>query len=480
MHISSLPADYGIGDMGRRAYEFADFLHAAGQSYWQVLPLGPTSYVNSPYQSPSAFAGNPYFIDLEDLCAEGLLTKGELNSARMPAGEIDYGALFATRMPLLRKAFARFKPSAEYKEFCERNKDWLEPYALFCALKERFELKPHWEWQSEYRDYNSAEVKKFAADNAEQTEFICFTQYLFHTQWKRLKAYVNSKGIKIIGDAPIYAAYDSADFWRFPNMFAVNGQGEPSEVAGVPPDYFSADGQLWGNPLYNWQYLSEHGYDFWVKRVTRALELCDLLRIDHFRGFCAYYCVPAGANTAREGTWRTGPGKALFDALEFALGNPSIIAEDLGTYSPELGELLRACGYPGMKVVQFGFDGAAKQNAHAVCNFTENSIGYTGTHDNDTALGWYGSLNAHMRKRVRGRLPAGCGDIAKAMICALYGSKCKTAIVPVQDWLRQGSEARMNTPGVTCGNWRYRLQNIPPESLAEEMKQTALKYNRAK
>ena len=480
LHISSLPGKYGIGDLGQTAYAFADFLHEAGQTYWQVLPLNPTSYGDSPYQSSSAFAGNPYFIDLESLHKEGLLTADELISAETPQGNIDYGRLFSTRLPLLEKAYNRFTPNAEYAEFCRNNADWLEPYALYCALKESSGRKPHWEWDEKRRFFNSAAVQKFAANNEKKLGFTRFLQFEFSRQWHKLKRYVNSLGIKIIGDAPIYTAYDSADFWQNPNMFAIDESGKLTEVAGVPPDYFSADGQLWGNPLYNWDYLKEHEYKFWTARISRALELFDYLRIDHFMGFSAYYAIPSDKDNARVGTWRNGPGKALFGEVARKLGNVNIIAEDLGVDSPELRAMLKDCGFPGMKVVQFGFDGEAKYNAHAVSNFTENAVGYTGTHDNDTALGWFNALPAYMRKRVRARLPKGCGDVAKAVICALFGSKAKTAIVPIQDWLREGSESRMNTPGEKSGNWRYRIKEIPPRSLALEIKQTAAQYKRLK
>ncbi|MCI8413425.1 MAG: 4-alpha-glucanotransferase [Clostridia bacterium] len=480
LHISSLPSPYGIGDLGETAYAFADFLAGAGQSYWQVLPVGPTSYGDSPYQSPSAFAGNPYFIDLAALKKEGLLTETEEREARMPSGDVDYGRIFTHRVPLLRKAYERFteKNNPDYVEFCRKNAYWLDSYALFQTIKEKFSLCPHWEWESAYRNPHTDEVVAFARTHTADMDFVRFLQYTFDKQWRKWKQYVNSLGIKIIGDAPIYAAYDSADFWECPQCFAVDDQGKVTDVAGVPPDYFSADGQLWGNPLYDWDYLRAHDYDFWVNRVRRSFELFDLLRIDHFRGFCAYYSIAAGSTTAREGEWKEGPGKDLFDAIESALGKTDIIAEDLGVDSPELRELLRDCGYPGMKVVQFGFDGSAAANAHAVRNFTENCIGYTGTHDNDTFLGWYTSLPANMRKRVRSRLKSTGREIPLAAIRALYASRVRTAIVPMQDWLRQGSEARMNVPGTPSGNWRYRLIRIPDSRLQGEMLTMANEYGR--
>ncbi len=478
LHISSLPSPYGIGDLGKEAYEFADFLHDAGQSYWQVLPTVPTSYGDSPYQSPSSFAGNPYFLDLRALCREGLLTEEELQNARMPLGKTDYGKLFETRTALLGKAYSRFSETEEFYEFCKRNAYWLDSYALFSELKRYFSLRPHWEWEKGY-DFGSKQTLQFEKEHGHGIKFVKFLQFEFEKQWRALKSYVNSLGIKIIGDAPIYAAYDSADFWENPKRFTVDSCGKVTEVAGVPPDYFSEDGQLWGNPLYNWNELAACGYDYWVNRVRRSFELYDVLRIDHFRGFCAYYAIPAGSATAREGVWRQGPGKALFDAIENALGKTDILAEDLGVDSLELRELLQDCGYPGMKVVQFGFGGSAKQNAHAVGNYSENYFGYTGTHDNDTTLGWYSSLSAAERKKVRARLPKNCPDVSKAVICALFGSKVKTAVVPMQDWLREGSESRMNIPGTKEGNWQYRLKKMPSASLCGEMLETAKKFERS-
>ena len=479
LHISSLPSRYGIGNLGREAYAFADFLHAAGQTYWQVLPIGPTSYGDSPYQSPSSFAGNAYFIDLDDLREKGLLTAEETESAVCPAGNIDYGALFASRLPLLRKAFARFDTATPaFVAFCAQNAEWLDTYALFTALKSHFSLRPHWQWEEGYAAPDAPAVRDFAAHNRNELDFVRFLQYVFDYQWSAWKTYVNGLGIRIIGDMPIYAAYDSADFWEDPRRFDTDAKGVLSAVAGVPPDYFSADGQLWGNPLYNWERMEKEEYPFWTARIRRALTLFDRLRIDHFRGFCAYYAVPASATTAREGTWREGPGMRFFRVLQEKLPHADIIAEDLGVDAPELRKLLADCGYPGMKVLQFGFDGNAKYNAHAVTNVPAHCIAYTGTHDNDTTLGWFSSLTAAQRKAVRSRLPRGCGSVSDAMICALYGSRAQTAIVPMQDWLGQGSEARMNIPGTSEGNWQYRLSALPDKALQQKMRDMAQKYKR--
>ena len=479
LHISSLPNKYGIGGLGKEAREFADFLACAGQTFWQVLPIGPTSYGDSPYQSPSSFAGNPYFIDLEALCGDGLITEKELKNAEYDSPRVDYGKLYNERFTLLRQAFERFDTRRpEFLDFCERNSSWLYPYAVFSALKSHFNMRPHNEWEAPYRDCNSEEVKSFTLSHTREIEFTQFLQYEFDIQWRAFREYANSLGIKIIGDAPIYVAYDSADFWQNPKMFDTLENGELSSVAGVPPDYFSADGQLWGNPLYNWKYLSERDYDYYVERVRRAFELYDVLRIDHFRGFDEYYAVPAGSVNARVGEWRKGPNKALFDVIKAKLGSLDIIAEDLGLIGDSVREMVKACGFPGMKVLQFGFDGEAKYNPHALCNFRSEYIGYTGTHDNDTAAGWFDSLSGDAKKRVKSRLSKFGSNIPRAMINALYSSRANTVIVPMRDWLGEGSSSRMNTPGTLGANWQYRLSKIPSHKLAAEMLDTAKKYNR--
>ena len=478
--ISSLPSPYGIGSLGKEARAFAEFLAKAGQTYWQVLPVVPTSYGDSPYQSPSSFAGNPYFIDLSLLCEQGLLTQAETDGARVQTDTVDYGALFATRLPLLRKAYARFDTSDEsFVRYCRDNAYWLDDHALFSALKTHFSGRPHWEWDEGFSRPDTDKVRAFAQENERELNLVRFLQYLFDTQWQAFKSHCNGLGVRIIGDAPIYAAYDSADFWANKDLFDTDAQGRPVCVAGVPPDYFSADGQLWGNPLYDWDALEKSGYAYWIARLRRAQTLFDRLRIDHFRGFCAYYAIPAGASTAREGVWKEGPGKALFDAIHKAVPGVDIIAEDLGVDSPELRALLRECGYPGMKVLQFGFDGDPKYNAHAPMHYTANAVGYTGTHDNDTSVGWFSALTDAQKANVRRRLPHE-KDIAKAMICALYRSRVQTAIIPMQDWLREGSGARMNTPGVAAGNWQYRMQALPPIALQKEMRATAERYGRAR
>lgn len=472
--VSALPSPYGIGDTGDDALRFVDFLAAAGQSYWQILPIGPTSYGDSPYQSPSAFAGNPYFISPDKLRAAGLLTEEECKSILAPSGKIDYAELFRTREPVLRAAYKRFTPTASYTAFVQ-NTPWLKEYALYCALKKKFGLLPWNEWAEEYRNIDSPAVQKFASENEDELCYTYFVQYMFFESWHALKKYANDKGIAIIGDSPIYLAYDSADVWAHKELFLLSGD-TPSAVAGVPPDYFSEDGQKWGNPLYDWS-NRDKVFAFWKERISHALTLFDCLRIDHFRAFADYYAVPTDSPTAKVGEWHDGPGKALFDYLESELGTLPILAEDLGELSEKARALPVACGFSGMKVVQFGLLGDQKSNAHALCNYTENFVGYTGTHDNDTALGWYSSLPLGQKLQVRRRL--GLGSIPIAMIKRLYKSRVKTAIVPMQDFLKQGSAFRTNTPGTLGGNWRYRLTEIPSSQTATLIRKLAERYGRA-
>ena len=471
--ISALPSPYGIGDLGEGAFRFVDFLAEAGQTYWQILPIGPTSYGDSPYQSPSAFAGNPYFISLQSLQEEGLLTSEELAAAKEPAGSIDYAKLFVSREQVLRAAYKRFAPSEDYTAFI-RHTPWLEAYALFCALKKKFALRPWNEWEKAYRDVHDAAVTQFAKEHEEELGYTYFVQYVFFRQWRALRAYANERGIKIIGDTPIYAAYDSAEVWARKALFLLRGS-DPAAVAGVPPDYFSADGQKWGNPLYDWE-NREAVFGYWKERLLHAVALYDILRIDHFRAFADYYAVPPENKTACGGVWHDGPGKALFDYLKREIGKLPILAEDLGDLSEKARALPKACGFPGMKVEQFGLLGDQKYNAHALCNYTKDFVGYTGTHDNDTSLGWYRSLSASEQAQVRKRVGK---DIPLGMIKRLYQSRVRTAIVPMQDFLKQGAEHRINTPGTLGGNWQYRLEEIPPASAAASIRALAEEHGRA-
>ena len=449
MHISSLAGKRGIGSLGAAAYEFVDFLNSAGMSLWQVLPLCTTSYGDSPYQSPSAIAGNPYFIDLDKLAAEGLLKSNEL--PEYADDGIDYAALFAERYSTLGKAYKRFdKTDSEYVSFKTENAFWLDDYALFSAIKEARGYAPWDTWELELKT-RSGGMKKFIS----RAEFYKFLQYEFFKQWRALKAYANARGVKIIGDMPIYVAYDSVDVWSDPKMFLLNPDLSRKSAAGVPPDYFSADGQLWGNPIYDWDYMKSTGYDWWITRMRMALELYDVVRIDHFRAFADYYAIPADRTDARVGEWRIGPDKEFFDCVRAALGEPEIIAEDLGELHDCVRERVKNTGYPGMKVMQFAFDGNPN-NEFYYTNYPENCVAYSGTHDNNTTRGWFEALDDGGKALVCNTLGCDAADVTSTVITRLFESKADTVIIPMQDFLNLPACARMNTPSTLGGNWSWR------------------------
>lgn len=458
MHISSLPCPYGIGSFGKSAYAFVDLAVRAGLTLWQVLPLNVTSYGDSPYQSPSAFAGNPYFIDLDELKEKGLLTAEELPS--YPEGTVDYSALYRERWATLRKAYARFHGDAAYDAFVRRT-EWLDDYALFMTVKELNGGVGLDRWEEKYRLRDKKTLARVRAEHKDEIDFHTFTQYLFFTQWNKLKTYANDKGIAIIGDMPIYVAYDSADVWCSPELFLMDENLAPTVVAGVPPDDFAKGGQLWGNPIYNWESMRADGYRWWIRRLRAAGEIFDIVRIDHFRGFESYYTVKAGSVDARVGEWVKGPGIALFETLKTAC-DVDIIAEDLGYLDDDVRNMVRATGYPSMKVLEFGLDGD-RQNEYLPKNYPENCIAYTGTHDNDTALGWFRSLPPEKRRRVR--LRTGClfGSPVRGMIKLLFRSRARYVVIPMQDFLGLGGEARMNVPSTIGGNWKWRLPKLPAE-----------------
>ena len=391
MHISSLPSPYGIGTLGKEARKFIDFLVKAGQSYWQVLPICPTSYGDSPYQSFSSFAGNPYFIDLDLLCKEKLLTKKECQSFQWgkDISKVDYGILHENRYPLLHKAFDRFqkKIPEDYKAFCKEQEDWLEDYALFMALKDIYQGAAWSEWETDIKLRRADALQKVKEELTEEIDFWKMLQYLFYKQWASLKSYANEKGIRMIGDVPIYVAMDSVDVWANPSQFYLDENLVPIDVAGCPPDAFSEDGQLWGNPLFRWDIMKKDEYCWWTKRIEKISKLFDVVRIDHFRGFDSYYAIPFGDKTAKNGVWREGPGIALFRTIEKKLGKLNIIAEDLGFLTDSVRKMLADSGYPGMKVIQFAFD-TREDGDYLPHNYTRNSVVYAGTHDNDTILGW--------------------------------------------------------------------------------------------
>lgn len=457
LHISSLPGEYGIGSFGEAAYRFVDLVRKSRLTLWQVLPLNVTSYGDSPYQSPSAFAGNPYFIDLDFLVRDGLLTNEEL--PHYPAGAVDYAALYDERWDTLRKAFARFAGGEEYDDFCASAK-WLDDYALFMTVKSLCGNVGLDAWPDEYRLRDKAALEKVRREQRDELEFHRFTQYLFFTQWRKLKAYANANGVRIVGDMPIYVAYDSADVWCHPDLFLLDDRLIPTVVAGVPPDCFSATGQLWGNPIYDWDAMRADGYRWWIERLNAAGALFDIVRIDHFRGFESFYTIPYGRPDACVGEWVKGPGMALFDVLQ-ASCDTAVIAEDLGLLDDDVRAMVRATGYPSMKVLEFGLDGEST-NEYLPHNYPVNCIAYTGTHDNDTALGWFNALPASRRRRVRLRTRRLFGSPVPGMIRMLFRSRAKYVVIPMQDFLNLDSAARMNTPSTLGGNnWRWRLTILP-------------------
>ncbi len=481
--ISALPSPYGIGTLGGAAREFVDFLAAAGQSCWQLLPIGPTSYGDSPYQSFSTFAGNPYFIDLDDLAEEGLLERSEfqpLDWGDDPA-TIDYGLLYRTRFGVLRKACARLdRESGEFLRFCEEQRDWLEDYALFMALKDRFGGQPWTQWPEELRLREPKALETAREELSDETGFWRGAQYLFFRQWNALKGRANQLGIRLMGDLPIYVAGDSADVWANPEQFQLDGQGFPTEVAGCPPDGFSADGQLWGNPLFHWERMREDGYSWWLRRIAAQFRLFDTLRIDHFRGFEAYYAIPYGDKTARNGRWRPGPGLEFFKVVNKALGRRDIVAEDLGFLTDGVRKLLKGTGYPGMKVLQFAFDSRDTGSDYLPHRYTSHCVVYAGTHDNDTILGWMSSAPkkdvAFAKEYLRLNSREG---YHWGMMRSAWASAADLAVMQMQDILGLGSEARMNTPSTLGNNWQWRaLPGVFTPALAKRLHREMKVYQR--
>ena len=486
--ISSLPSPGGIGTMGAAAREFVDFLHAAGQHYWQILPVCPTSYGDSPYQSFSTFAGNPYFIDLDQLAEAGLLTPEEYRTIDWESAPdcINYGVLYEKRYPVLRRACARLlaNPPEDYEQFLADNAFWLPDYALFMALKDAHGGKSWLEWERPLRLRKPADLDKARRYHKASIDFWQAVQYLFYTQWKKLKAYANARGVEIIGDQPIYVAADSVDVWSSPQEFQLDENLLPIEVAGCPPDGFSATGQLWGNPLFDWDAMAATGYRWWVRRIRHLCSIYDLLRIDHFRGFAGYYAIPYGDKTAEHGRWRTGPGYSLFAAVKKELGSPRIIAEDLGFLTDDVRELLAKCEYPGMKVLEFAFDSRDTGSAsdYLPHNYPVNSVAYTGTHDNETLVSWYQTVTDAERAMVRDYLydyATPEEQLYKSMIALILRSAAATCIVPMQDWLGLDNSARINKPSTVGQNWRWRLKKTQlTKKLQKEICQLTTRYGR--
>lgn len=457
MHISSLASDYGIGSIGKKAYEFVDFLKRTSQKYWQVLPLNPTGHGSSPYQSPCVFAGNPLLIDLDLLIADGLLNRSDIDGYFFGDNEekVDFEAVKACKPEILKKAFLNFHITPDYIAFESENEHWLSDYALFMSLKQHFNGAPWHEWNDEIKHRDPDTIKEYTQKLWSDIAFYKFEQYIFYTQWNSLKNYAHENDIEIIGDMPIYAALDSSDVWANTNLFQLEKDGTPSAESGCPPDAFSADGQLWGNPLYDWETMKSCEFVWWIRRVKIYCKLYDIIRLDHFRGFESYYSIPHGAENAKNGTWKKGPGASLFKALKTHVPNARFIAEDLGYLTGDVRKLLSECGYPGMKVLQFAFD-PYNDNPYLPYNYTENCIAYTGTHDNDTLIGWY--QNESDKEFIRDYLNVATDEwVPAAMIRAVLASSAKTAIIPIQDYLGYGK--RMNTPStVSNENWSYRIK----------------------
>ncbi len=480
MPVSSLPSKYGIGSFGKSAHDFIDFLDATGQTCWQVLPLNPTSYGDSPYQSPSSVAGNPYFIDLEILQEAGLLKKAELAPHINRDSRIPYGWLFNTRYEVLRLAHSRFMPDEAYLAFVEGEKKWLEDYALFMALKVHYGYCQWTLWEEEHRDYKKALTH--AGEFETEMSFWRWVQYEFAKQWQALLAHAHEKGIFIIGDMPIYVAHDSMDVWASPEQFLLDDQYNPTVVAGCPPDGFSPDGQLWGNPIYNWDKMEKEGFGWWIDRVGAAFGLYDILRIDHFRGFAGYYNIPYGEATARNGKWDSAPGIALFRTLAAAYPNAKIIAEDLGVITDDVRALLTDAGFPGMKMLHFAFYDEDSEYLPRMYD-TENCVVYASSHDSDCTYTWQKDLSGDAKKRFVAECPRVKGQSrVYDLIEFAFRSCANLAIVPMQDYLElSNEEGRMNTPATASGNWTWRISpryNTP--SLRSKMLQMATKTNRNK
>lgn len=472
--IFSLPGGHGIGCFNQEAYKWIDYLKQAKQSYWQILPLGATSYGDSPYQSFSTFAGNPYFISLDDLVA-----KNWLNIDELPIQEenttIDYANLYHTRFDLLRLAFKRshITDNHDFQSFINNEAYWLNDYALFMAIKDYFNGISWQQWPEDIRHRTTDAMNYYTNKLQENITFYKFLQFIFWEQWQKLKAYANSQGISIIGDIPIYVAYDSADTWSNPHLFQLDENLLPTAVAGCPPDGFSADGQLWGNPLYAWERHAQENFSWWISRISWCYKLYDVVRIDHFRGFDEYYSIPYGNTTAKGGHWVKGPGINLFQQIKNTLGNKEIIAEDLGYLTDSVRQLVKDTGYPGMKVLEFAFDSrdSSGANNYLPHNYNENCVVYTGTHDNETMLGWFKSILPEEKNSLRRYLCTDTQDDLKLLdkaICLAMQSVAKMCIIPMQDWLQLDNTSRINKPSTLGGNWCWRMNN---SQLSEKLNQ---------
>lgn len=492
LSITSLPSKYGIGCFSQEAYDFVDWLEKAGQKYWQILPLGATSHggsFDSPYQAYSAFAGNPYFISLEALIKEGMLSQEECDAVDFGAdpAHVDYEKLYRSRLPLLRKAYERsdISRNPEYQQFCRENAWWLEDYALFMAVKDFFQGQSWAQWPEDIRMHWNFALDYYREKLYFDVEFQRYLQFKFYEQWSALKAYANSKHIEIVGDMPIYVSPDGADVWAHPEMFQLDEQNRPTQIAGCPPDAFAEDGQLWGNPLYRWDYHRATGFDWWVSRMRYSYKLYDVVRIDHFRGFDEYYAIPVGSTTAKNGHWEKGPGMELFNRIREKLGKQGVIAEDLGFMTDTVRKLVKDSGFPNMKVLQFAFDPAdvGGANDYLPHNYNENCVVYTGTHDNETLAGWFKGLTKAQKNHIRDYLNnhnTSDKKICHGLLCLAMMSAAKTCIIPIQDYLGLDNDSRMNQPGTVGKNWSWRLRpGQVTDELGEEMLTLAKRYGRA-
>jgi len=485
LHISSLPGKFGVGDLGREAYKWVDFLDQAGVKYWQILPLNPTGYGNSPYQGLSAFAGNPLFIDLNELLMLGLLDAGDLeHRPRFPRQKVDFQKILSWKPKLLKKSFGNFlakKPRKlvqQYNAFKNENTTWLKDFSLFMAIREKFDLISWNKWPDPLRFHKPDALGEFEIANKSEIEHHSFLQFIFARQMKELKSYANSKGIHLIGDIPIFMGYDCADVWAYPHLFNLNKNLNPVAVAGVPPDFFSETGQLWGNPLYDWKAHKKENYTWWTTRVSETLKTVDLIRLDHFRGFAGYYRIPADSKTAETGKWVRGPGKNLFDAMQVQIGTLPFIAEDLGVITPDVIALREHYNFPGMRLFQFAFWENA-DDEFLPHNYPENCVAYTGTHDNDTTVSWFKLAPGNEKRFCKSYLGGHTHDIAYEMIRTIWRSNAIIAIAPMQDFLRLGGWARMNLPATTEGNWLWRMrQGVATDRLARWIKEINITFDR--
>ena len=484
LHPTSLPSDFGIGDLGAAAYQFVDLLVECQQKLWQICPLGPTGYGDSPYQCFSAFAGNPLLVNFEMLVAEGLLTEADLAHEPFDDHAVDYGRVIQAKTAVLKLAHQHFvnSGSAEqrqaYEAFCQQQAAWLDDYALFIALKDQHGGAVWNTWETALVKRDPATLATWREKLAAQIAYQKFIQFLFFKQWFAVKAYANRKGLKIIGDVPIFVAFDSVDAWAQPDLFFFDESGHPTYVAGVPPDYFSATGQLWGNPLYRWDVMQAQGYQWWISRFAKTLEIVDIIRVDHFRGFAKYWRVPANETTAINGSWEPGPGVELFRTIEGALGELPIIAEDLGVITEDVVELRQACNFPGMKILQFAFD-SGEANDYLPHTYDKNCVVYTGTHDNDTTRGWYEKASAQDQEAVNSYLQSDGQDICWDFIHAAWASVADIAVIPLQDLLGLDSTARMNTPSTLGVNWKWRFTwDMIPAAALTRLKSFTQMYGR--